>query len=606
MDKQIDILINKTISDQLADNKVLVFPLQCGLGKSSYIRKMIQDRLLSNEGLIVVTDSLAGLKSLAGLPPTDKSFIDYIAGLDAEQREIVDYLAANRDRVAYLDGETVKTELPKLYGHNGKPIILMSTQRYFSLFADDIVKLTVTRPMIVFDEMPYLTEQRKITIEKITSIEAALKMAIDNTANQANKQYLLNRWEQIRSFVYSIFDRFENETKPGDTIQKWYEPKQIQDCEFLHLVNETYRAELDRYSYSNSLDIRRDIAAVFQMLEEGATFFTSKRTSSKARDGSKYDKYFMVMMDNHEKLTNIEARVVVFDGTADIHPNYDLDYIEMVDCSNYKRKLDNLTIYVIDCNTSKRKLSEDHSHNDGRLLKAISNDICARFGNPVVFCHMERARELQNQFSRVNYFGNIKGRNEYRDADCIIQIGVNRYPDYVYRLTAFHNSLFSSEIKPKRFIKVVGNNWIENKTADTMNRMLLADIEQNLFRGAIRNKDFSGKMTYAIYANAFDANGEESQLVRFIRARYEPAGATVEVIDAPVIKVMSRKGDTKAQKIIDWIDALPSGTVFKVSDLLRSLKITNTEFQTAKYNKLLKLKLKKMMIPNMKGYYSTR
>jgi len=593
--------IANTIEARAAPDKLLTFPLQCGLGKSSYIRAMIQEHLLTNDGLIVVTDSLAGLKSLAGLPPSDKTFMDYLRELDEEQREIVIYLNANRDRIAYLDTETVKIELPRLYGRRGKPIILMSTQRYFSYGREDIIKLTASRPLIVFDEKPYITEQRRISIEQVNAIDAALKLAIDNTAETNNKAYLIHEWDKISADINYWFNSYEIDTPAGETKTFWHELTQTTNDRFLHLINDTYRAEIDKYSFLHNVDIRRDIGAVFQMLTEGATFTISKRTSRKSKDGSKYEKYFTVVIDNNDKLINVGANVVVFDGTADIHPDYDLDYIEMVDCSQYKRKLNNLSINIIDCNTSKSKLTSDHYNNGGKLLQTIIDDVHARYGNPVVFCHMERAKELSKHFSRVNYFGNIKGRNEYRDANSIVQIGANRYPDYVYQLIALHNELFSSA--PVKRTLIVGKGWIEKKTAKVRNRMILADIEQNLFRGAIRDINCKRNMVYSIYISAYEGH-EESQLIQMIRARFETLGVKIQVYEEPELKVMSRKGNTNVQKVLSWISSQPSGLVFKTKDILSATGLTNTEFQRARRSEILELKLTQMRLPGMTGYYS--
>ena len=73
-------------------------------------------------------------------------------------------------------------------------------------------------------------------------------------------------------------------------------------------------------------------------------------------------------------------------------------------------------------------------------------------------------------------------------------------------------------------------------------------------------------MTYYLYVSAYELDkisGErrENNLVQIIRERYMPFGAKVEVIDAPQIKINSRKQEaTAAQKIIGWIANQPKGT----------------------------------------------
>lgn len=133
--------------------------------------------------------------------------------------------------------------------------------------------------------------------------------------------------------------------------------------------------------------------------------------------------------------------------------------------------------------------------------------------------------------------------------------------------------------------------------------MILADIEQNLFRGAIRDSNYHGNMTYTIYISAYDGH-EESQLIQMLRARFEPLGAKVQVYEAPELKVMGRKGNTNVQKVLRWISSQPSGLVFKTKDILSATGLTNTEFQRARRSKILELKLTQMRLPGMTGYYS--
>lgn len=59
------------------------------------------------------------------------------------------------------------------------------------------------------------------------------------------------------------------------------------------------------------------------------------------------------MLDNKNKFLSVEAKIFGLDGTADISPDYDLDYINLIDCKQYRRKLSNLNIQLIDVPTDK-------------------------------------------------------------------------------------------------------------------------------------------------------------------------------------------------------------------------------------------------------------
>lgn len=633
--KDIHRFIDDTIEAEAAEGKALVFPLQCGIGKSSHIRRMIAEALTRNDGLIVVTDTIAGLKNLAGLPPQDKAFQDYLSEFeDSEQKEYIRYLSSNRNRIAFLDHETVKAELPKLYGRNGKPIVLMTAQRFVSLSADEIRHLTsgaIQRKTIVFDEKPLFTEQRKITVEQLNDIDTALKMSLDEKAQ--GKTFLTDHWFKVSEMVQGLFKWYEDQTATGKEFTAWHAPQadvdQLNTGHFLHLVNETYKTDIDNYSFYNDSDIRKNINAVFQALTEGATFTSRKRSGRKAQDGTRYENYLTVVLSNAELFLNVGAKVIVFDGTADIHPDYNLDFVQMVDCSAYRPPLDNLTVRIIDVNTSKNHLRQCKP-----LLSAIAQDVKARYGSPVIFCHMEQERNLKAMgFSAIDHFGNLKGRNDWRESDTIVQIGLNRFPDETYILSTYYNELYTSR-RSKRNYKEIERiraklenrepNYVnlpddegfhvpqsvkvvtESKIAETRNRSLIADTEQNLFRGAIRD----GKpMLFVLYAQAHEIDSGskqrvENNFVQLVRERYERSGATVEVIDAPEIKISSRKGKTVAQRIVAWCQAQSSGRQFKIKHMLAEVSLSNQEYQqTRRANKGIKRMFDAMQIEGRKGWY---
>ena len=414
--------------------------------------------------------------------------------------------------------------------------------------------------------------------------------------------------------ITALFAWYEDQTDTGKEYTAWHNPQpeidQIDKARFLHLVNDTYRKELDRYSLHDGGDIRKDINAVFQALTDGATFTSRKRSGRRAQDGTKYENYLTVVLDNAEMFLHIGAKVIVFDGTADIHPEYSLNYIRMVDCSEYRSQLQNLTIRIIDVNTSK-----NHLRSSKQLLSAIAQDIHARYGNPVLFCHQEQERKLKGfGFSAVDHFGNLKGRNDWRQADTIVQIGLNRFPDEYYILTALHNQVQTSKrteagtIPDATYLR--GKSWLEHQAEITRNRTVIADMEQNLFRGAIRERQ---SMLFVLYASAYETDAKtkqrrETNLVHLIRERYQTAGATVEVFDVPEIKISSRKStngeSSTAQKIIAWCKMQPQGKRFKLKHMLTELDIDNRGFQNIKQNnKGLSTYFGKMKLPDTRGYY---
>ena len=70
-----------------SNNHLTVFPLRCGIGKSTYVRHKIAETLQrGTSGLIVITDAIDRLH-------------EYINA---------DYLERNRDKIALLTSDTVR------------------------------------------------------------------------------------------------------------------------------------------------------------------------------------------------------------------------------------------------------------------------------------------------------------------------------------------------------------------------------------------------------------------------------------------------------------------------------------------------------------------
>ena len=139
-----------------------------------------------------------------------------------------------------------------------------------------------------------------------------------------------------------------------------------------------------------------------------------------------------------------------------------------------------------------------------------------------------------------------------------------------------------------------------------MFRAILADIEQNLFRGKIRNADCCDPVKYTIVLNVT----EFMPMIEMMKERF--SGATIQIADTPTsflaeqIKSRENKKDSRAQRIIDWIFEQPNGTTFKISDMLNELFMSQQNFKDAKkYNKSL-VKIFKSMETGRRGYYTVR
>lgn len=129
--------LDKNISKDTDTSKITVFPIPCGVGKSEYIKFAIADALQNNKGIIVVTDTIDGLNRY----------------IDAQEEELTKYIHNNLNRISILTSDNIADESRKVYY---KPVVLMSTQRYFRLTRTEIEKFIIgqkyKRNRIIFDE----------------------------------------------------------------------------------------------------------------------------------------------------------------------------------------------------------------------------------------------------------------------------------------------------------------------------------------------------------------------------------------------------------------------------------------------------------------------
>lgn len=124
-------LINKCAADEEHKDKVTVLPLMCGTGKSTAITYKIRECIESNTGILIVTDRTGRLKKY--LEPDPRFDID-----------LYDYF--NRDETKkkismLVSGENLQKELGRM---SSCPVLLMTTQRYFSLERDELIEKYLT------------------------------------------------------------------------------------------------------------------------------------------------------------------------------------------------------------------------------------------------------------------------------------------------------------------------------------------------------------------------------------------------------------------------------------------------------------------------------
>lgn len=557
--------LDKKIEQSTDESTIDVFPIPCGLGKSQYIKYKISDCLNENTGLIVVTDSVERLN-------------DYII----DDSDFSNYVKRNEKKIALLTNDTISNELKTL---NYKPIVLMTTQRYFQMTRAEIMELTTykygKREKIIFDEKPYIVELLRIDIATIERIDIELNKQLDNTLDAEDKKWLVEQWQNFIIKFKKLISQYEN-INTGYQLSLWQDKKELpnitdDDNRFLTLVDK-YR----QYLNSNDNATVKNIKAIFQIADNGARFISFKKNkqTNSGETLNTYDNFFQVLIENNDKLLNVGAKVYILDGTADLTPEYDSYFVNKIDCSQFQRTYPNLTIRFVDLpQTSKTRLT---SKENKKTVKNIADYInLLPYDVQAVFTHKSIRNELSKYYQNINYFGNIKGLNTYNQMNNLLQIGVFRFPDSYYFDLAGFKTLTAN---PKLRLCVYQQKQYQELQHNTMCRCIAADVEQNLFRSKIRNVDCKEPVTYTILFNV----KEYAEVIDIMKSRFPKA--KIEVVPTPTLFLKAKNQQRKNSKqsisqiIIDWLEKQPKGKVFKINDMYIELSISRKQFSKAKEN----------------------
>lgn len=571
-----------------------LIPAPCGVGKSYSMTVQISEALRNhNGGILLVTDEVERMRQ-------------YIQ-TDEKHSFLGDYIQRNKDRILIYEAANAKADRDKLYK---KAILIMSTQRFFNLSREAVIDLTNTyipRRHVFIDERAPLSEIIRIDLGVFNDIDTALNTQLDNTATE--KEWLIQQWRNLRARYDMYMSKYENSHNDYE-LRLWHidtdNHATTDDDRFVHLTFETYASKLKRADN----EILKKIKAVFQLITKGGVFISRRKPNSKS--SNEYSNFFLATLDHSDLLLNIGSKSVILDGTGNLDPVYNAWYINHVDCARFQRDLSNLTINIVDANTSRNAIAKAPETN--KRLKAIIEYVQTLPKVDAVFTYghgkageINDTKTVEREFHKAGFvtghLGGLKGTNKYRDFTDIVQVGLNCIPPEYYLAMAVQNTI--SKYPPAT------NHWgITNFTHAAKHIMMLSvlsDLEQNLFRGVIRNVDNEKHMTYTLIFKAkpqIDKDGvdhnELSELTEMIKERYEGIGATVNVFDTPntVLKLKTIERKTKdgnktiPQKVLACLNTIEKGTVFTSSDIIKWCQISKDQFDNAKKNKTVKAWLK--------------
>lgn len=612
----------------VCSKKVNVLPLMCGAGKSTAISYLIDlaidehlfytkiatalkeetppawlESICANPaealkngdhyGILIVTDRINRLKKY--LEP-QKGYHGLLRG----------YIQDHKDtEVCFMTADTKKaTEGQKFT----RPVLLMTAQRYFSCSVDEINNQFLRwnhgqRGLVIFDEEPPIKEYIAISSTSLNDVDSALSDGIKDSANPHEKQWCTEQWEKVTATIKAKLRSFDSdlshltETPRGvPCVYTYMSPIQSaltdDDNRFFTFV-ESNKRELCHYHERNSYST---IKAVYKAMTCGSLF-----TSMTKFDGTRTSA-LGVVLDNTAKLTDINAHAVVLDGTAEISPMYDRQYFS-IDTElgrDYRRSLSNLHLKFVDASTSRARLKGMHATEEMKALTDYLKRDNPYHGTIPIFSYMfaedkfvdpqlDGNCDLTDCAGRFEHLGNIKGRNDFENCDCIAQIGLFLKPPMYYLALALFNhpelidrfkdmSHEESSLEISRFSEA-HHHFKKQKAMD-----LLTDTEQNMFRGSIRKTISTKEYTYYV----FTSTDKYELMIHMANERYYDA--SVVIVDEPfelgLAKIRTRKAakKTHAQLIVEFWDQLPPGTEFTVDQLLENKHMTQGQFDKAKEN----------------------
>ena len=581
-------LINDITSDQKRVKEIAVLPIMCGSGKStaiSYlIRQTIENTSLTGNGLLVVTDSIDRLD-------------DYMHPHD---NTLHSFLDEHDDQVCIMTHENIEKAHKTQYD---KPVLMMTTQRYFRLTVAEINHYlkwnSGTRPLVIIDEFPELMTLVELDAKKLAECDAAVR------ASDKEGFRIPGRTEL--DYLNKYFDRFVSGIRKGECGKQdsllcfWSFQTEENLKEYYGLLNfweNDYEDIYERRTLINNYgggtyydDIFARYSAIRQLKSSFALI-----SQRKINDDRFYDS-MLFLLDNYKLIHDVNAKnVIILDGTADLSPEYFPDRFCINNSPDFKRPLNHLQIKLINYPTGKTALLSSKEKQAQLLdyveayvseIKDSEGDLSTDKWAFFTYMALEKAFKRRFNNNNVEHFGNIKGKNDFRAARHIFQVGINRYPDEVYYL--LYRARYSDKVKKYRNMEEAYNEVLaqsdeikaeirnlKGETREIMNRLLLAEIEQNFFRGIIRNSDTEDDFTFHLFLNA----NNYMDLIKMMKDRYEPLGAKIVLVEKSVVRsllrIMARNENTYAKRFIEWHDnGLRKGEEYTPSIIREKIGMTN-------------------------------
>lgn len=470
------------------------------------------------------------------------------------------------------------------YTQRSCPVLIMSTQRYIYLTPKRIEDLICwengNRSLIIVDEKPYFLKQIDITEEQIKSIGTAIDMGIPN--NDPDKKEMSEFWNRVLCiYLTECIHRITEEHATTDQGYMYWKPPWFEEVRFNRqfALAEKHMNELNSFHKSGEfVDIYSIVRAVMQLLFDGALLHFRKLKSGVI----KYS--FSILLHSIQNYRDISSKVIILDGTADLSVEYEVysDCLDIRPCDDYKRELSRLHICIYQGPTGKTRLQYNLELREKLLAKINEyqrNIYLQAKEQPVIFSYKMLKKNF-NAFcdeQHYDWFGNIRGKNDYRKAQNIIQVGLNvfplesyflfemaRYPELVYRLQG---------IEQVDTMEIIRQHIDDPKgfTKEAAIRELLAELEQNIFRGTIRNSNNTNDYVFHLFISK-----THEKLIEAIGARYKQLNADVP-IPKLLIGICAESDRSVFERAVYWHDTeLINGDEYTISEMAAGIGVDRT------------------------------
>lgn len=559
--------IQAVLTDERTSAQMSVLPLLCGAGKSTaislYIRRVLEDA--DHQGILIVTDR------------TDRmdEYIHPDAERDPELRQFLD--DHHKQIVILKKSKELSEQIAKAAT---VPVVIMTTQRYFSMEKAEIKGLlrwgdNKHRPLILFDESPVLTKHIRVTRSLLNEIASMISDGIPYKEDElTEKQFCISHWEQIRAALQLAICRHEALQPHSEYISPYKFDRQelsAEDKRFLRFIREHkthlrvgQESDEEADDKKKVTDYAAIIEGIFRLMTEQCYCYTG-------RGGNWYANSISAVVDNRDKITGLDAKVIILDGTGEINLDYNWQSDDIRSGRKYSRCMDNLTIHFVNTPGISRDAMNNEYH-ASHVIEAAAKYIRETHAEtPIaVFTYKPAIKAAAKVFDSVEYFGNIKGKNTFRNYRCTAQIGLQRYSaEFYHAQTLYHHPELLTVIPAATADELFA--WYESikhsdAYQDIMDAFMLVDLEQNLFRSKIRMPDCIEPIDYYVFCSI----DSYQSLIEKVRQRFGNGdrGAKIDVVSN--VRIMKERIERERPledqgmeaQLRAWIEALPSETMF--------------------------------------------